>query len=491
MLRLAALGCLLAFAFSAPAGDLVSNLPGLNWTPSFQTYSGYLRASSTRNYHYWFAYNQANNSNAPVLLWLNGGPGCSSLAGLLEENGPFHIKDNGNTVYENPWAWNKVGHVIWLESPAGVGFSYATDNNLATNDDQVAQDNYNSLVNFFTTKFPELKNNDFYITGESYGGVYVPTLAVLVANDKTNFPNFKGIAVGNGILQDEMNWNTMIPLFFYHGIMRQGLYDQLVTQCCNGNPYTCDYGNLNGQCGDLVDEALGQADDLDPYNLYQVCYLDQPGSTKKTLIRDFLLRNRTSRFKMPRNRKNRALGATLPLCAQEGNTANYLNRQDVRTALHIPSSVGKWAECNDMLNEFFYQRVYDDMSNQIKTLITKGIRVLIYNGDVDSVCNVIMNEEFVNKLGYSVQGGMNRKAWHYNGSVEQMQTCCDYLTNVGGYVAKYTGGLDFVTVRGSGHMVPMDKPREAVQMIYNYINKLDYSTPVPFSTTPQQTTGKK
>jgi carboxypeptidase C (cathepsin A) len=82
-----------------------------------------------------------------VILWLNGGPGCSSLVGLIEENGPFHVKDNGNTVYENVYAWNKVGHVIYLEFPAGVGFSYSTDGNITTNDNKTAEENYNALVN--------------------------------------------------------------------------------------------------------------------------------------------------------------------------------------------------------------------------------------------------------------------------------------------------------------------------------------------------------
>ena len=97
-------------------------------------------------YMFRFTRHQYANSTSPVILWLNGGPGCSSLGGLIEELGPFHVKDNGNTVYENVYAWNKVGHILFLESPAGVGFSYATDGNVTTDDDRVAMDNYNALV---------------------------------------------------------------------------------------------------------------------------------------------------------------------------------------------------------------------------------------------------------------------------------------------------------------------------------------------------------
>lgn len=98
-------------------------------------------------------------STDPLLLWLNGGPGCSSVGGepvysfrliqylgLIEENGPFHVADFGNTVYLNKYAWNKFANVLFLESPAGVGYSYSTKGVIATGDDQVAIDNYNALV---------------------------------------------------------------------------------------------------------------------------------------------------------------------------------------------------------------------------------------------------------------------------------------------------------------------------------------------------------
>ncbi len=81
--------------------------------------------------------------------------------------------------------------MLFLESPSGVGYSYTTDGNVSADDDSVASDNYQALIYFFRFKFPELRNNDFYITGESYAGVYLPTLGVLLAQDKTNFPTFK------------------------------------------------------------------------------------------------------------------------------------------------------------------------------------------------------------------------------------------------------------------------------------------------------------
>lgn len=99
--------CLLACQ-CAPAADKVTDLPGLTFVPDFNHYSGFLRAFTDKYFHYWFTESSRKPSEDPLVLWLNGGPGCSSLEGLIEELGPFHVKDYGNSVYYNPYAWNKV-----------------------------------------------------------------------------------------------------------------------------------------------------------------------------------------------------------------------------------------------------------------------------------------------------------------------------------------------------------------------------------------------
>lgn len=134
------------------------------------------------------------------------------------------MHNDGATLYENPFSWNKVANVLYLESPAGVGYSYSDDKNYRTDDDQVspvirfcfvffppiqflgeenrcdkagicrpffqvAEDNYRALLSFFA-KFPAFTHNEFFIFGESYGGIYVPTLSLRVATGPATF-NFK------------------------------------------------------------------------------------------------------------------------------------------------------------------------------------------------------------------------------------------------------------------------------------------------------------
>ena len=132
------LSALAGLAAGGPSADLVTNLPGLNFQVNFKHYSGFLNASAGSHYHYWFVESQHNPTTDPLLLWLNGGPGCSSMLGLLTENGPFHLNAAGTTVHENVFAWNKQANIIYMESPGGVGFSYLDHNaSLATDDNIV------------------------------------------------------------------------------------------------------------------------------------------------------------------------------------------------------------------------------------------------------------------------------------------------------------------------------------------------------------------
>ncbi|KAJ0889850.1 putative carboxypeptidase D [Helianthus annuus] len=181
--------------------DRIDKLPGQP-VADFEQYAGYVTvdAEAGRALFYYFAESPQNSSTKPLVLWLNGGPGCSSFGyGAMEELGPFRVNSDGKTLYRNDYAWNSVANVIFLESPAGVGFSYSNrSSDYTTGDKQTAKDSYTFLVNWLN-RFPQYKTRDFFITGESYAGHYVPQLASLIVaeNKKTNQTviNLKGIAV--------------------------------------------------------------------------------------------------------------------------------------------------------------------------------------------------------------------------------------------------------------------------------------------------------
>jgi carboxypeptidase C (cathepsin A) len=115
--------------------------------------------------------------NDPVVIWFNGGPGCSSLLGYFMENGPFVMDDGQTVLHKNPDSWNRRANTLYIESPAGVGFSIAgTPEDSRANDMTSSIDAFIALQAFYT-KFPEFKANDLYVSGESYAGIYVPYLA--------------------------------------------------------------------------------------------------------------------------------------------------------------------------------------------------------------------------------------------------------------------------------------------------------------------------
>ena len=135
-------------------------IPHLSWT----------------KYHF-FIFNpfQHNSEKAPVLLWLQGGPGGSSLFGLFNENGPLQVTKDLKVIKRSS-SWSLTHHIIYIDNPVGTGFSFTKkDKCYAKNQDNVATDLYFAMTQFFTM-FPNLKKNDFYVTGESYAGKYVPAL---------------------------------------------------------------------------------------------------------------------------------------------------------------------------------------------------------------------------------------------------------------------------------------------------------------------------
>jgi carboxypeptidase C (cathepsin A) len=137
------------------ADDLVESLPEAGTFRS-PTYSGYLKVSDTKSLHYAFASSLDNPTKDPVVIWFNGGPGCSSMLAFMAEHGPFVIDDGESFVKENPYPWNLRANMLYIESPAGVGFSTAGKDDLKQNDVQQSEDAYAALIQFYE-RFPTFK----------------------------------------------------------------------------------------------------------------------------------------------------------------------------------------------------------------------------------------------------------------------------------------------------------------------------------------------
>lgn len=133
-------------------------------------YSGYLdNEEDDKHLFYWFFESRNDPKNDPVVLWLNGGPGCSSLTGLFMELGPSSINEKGEVVY-NPSSWNENANVIFLDQPVNVGYSYSSGK--VSNTVAAGKDVY-ALLTLFFKQFPQYAKQPFHISGESYAGHYI------------------------------------------------------------------------------------------------------------------------------------------------------------------------------------------------------------------------------------------------------------------------------------------------------------------------------
>jgi len=174
-----AIACILGLA-SADEADRVMSLP--NGTESIDmtsaTYSGYLNVTETKSLHYIYVESMDSPSFDPLVIWFNGGPGCSSMLGFMQEHGPWIIDDGEDYIKPNPYSWNRRANMLYIESPAGVGFSIAGEetSDWTQNDMSQSEDAMIALKEWFV-KFPERVENNLFVSGESYGGIYVPYLS--------------------------------------------------------------------------------------------------------------------------------------------------------------------------------------------------------------------------------------------------------------------------------------------------------------------------
>ncbi|CAH8865479.1 unnamed protein product [Trichobilharzia szidati] len=382
----------------------------------------------------------------------------------------------GPSLVNNPYSWNKLGNVLYLESPAGVGFSYSLDGNVTTDDDQTALNNHHALLHFLE-KFPEYEGRKLYVTGESYGGVYVPTLALLLKDS----PRFKlaGIAVGNGLTSHTLNDNSLLYFIRYHGLVDESSWNDLLAKCCSDQCSTwCTFtDNKTKECQRIISQLMEQAfKGINIYNLYSECAggvntlfqeslsisIAEISSTLQS-SKTYLHHNFGSMFRdNVYTRYHHYAGSAMP-CIDDTIMHSYLNSPAIRRLINVKPDIPKeWDVCNYEVGRN-YIRTYDDLSEQYMKLLQSNISALIYNGDIDLACNYLGDEMFVDNL--KLKPTLSRRPWLYTES--------DGTKQVGGFwtmFGDHSSILMFATVRGAGHMVPRDKPAAAFHLIEKFIH---------------------
>ncbi|KAL0365432.1 UNVERIFIED_CONTAM: Serine carboxypeptidase II-3 [Sesamum angustifolium] len=408
--------------------DEITDLPGQPQV-SFSQYSGYVTVDPVagRALFYWFTESE-DSSNKPLVLWLNGasGPGCSSIgSGAMTELGPFRVNPDGKTLWHNENGWNTVANILFLESPAGVGFSYSnTTSDYITGDTRTAADSYTFLVNWLE-RFPEYKTRDFYITGESYAGHYVPQLAQLILenNKITNQTviNLKGIAIGNAYIDYEDEMSGLYDYFWTHALMSDEHHDAILNNCNFSSS-----ASVSEKCQETMDAADADRGNVFFYDIYAP--LCGTNSTAPSL-------------------------SSFDPCSDE-YVFDYLNIPEVQKALHanVTGIPGPWDTCNDFIF-FEWDEAPETVLPVIKDLMGSGISVWIYSGDTDGRVPVTTSRYSMSKLGTPVKTPWY--PWYYQGEV-------------GGYAVEYQN-VTFVTIRGAGHFVPSYQPERALTFFSSFL----------------------
>ena len=187
--------------------DKITELKNFNANYEFPCmYSGFVQVDepTDSNLFYWFFRDESLSEDAPLLIWLNGGPGASSQIGNLMELGPLKlVKTSTGTIEVHSLkgvSWTETANIIFLDQPVGVGYSYG--DLIYSGQKEVRENTLNFLLGFYK-KHPEMKGRNFYITGESYGGKYQPNIADAILEHNKISPveaqiPLKGMIVGNG-----------------------------------------------------------------------------------------------------------------------------------------------------------------------------------------------------------------------------------------------------------------------------------------------------
>ncbi|KAA8542059.1 hypothetical protein F0562_023211 [Nyssa sinensis] len=422
--------------------DKITQLPGQCFV-GFQQFSGYVTVDDKkqRALFYYFVEAEFDPVSKPLVLWLNGGPGCSSLGvGAFSENGPFRPK--GQFLIRNEYSWNKEANMLYLETPIGVGFSYSSDSSSVTvNDEITARDNLVFLQRWFL-KFPEYRKRDLFITGESYAGHYIPQLAKLMIqfNKKEKLFNLKGIALGNPVLEFATDFNSRAEFFWSHGLISDSTY-KMFTSACNYSRYVSEYyrDSVSTVCSRVMSQVGRETSR----------FVDKYDVTLDVCI--------SSVFSQSKIISPQEVSETIDVCVED-ETVNYLNRQDVQKALHAQLvGVRRWDVCSNILD-------YELLDVEIPTisivgsLVKAGISVLVYSGDQDSVIPLIGSRKLVHELAKEL--GLNTTV-PYRVWFEGQQ--------VGGWTQVYGNILSFATIRGASHEAPFSQPERSLVLFKSFL----------------------
>lgn len=373
--------------------------------------------------------------NDPVVLWLNGGPGCSSLTGLFFELGPASIDENIKII-QNPHSWNSNASVIFLDQPVNVGYSYSGE---AVSDTVAAGKDVYALLTLFFKQFPEYASQDFHIAGESYAGHYIPVFASEILAHKKRNINLQSLLIGNGLTDPLTQYEYYKPMACGEG----------------GYPAVLDESSCRS-----MENALPRC-----LSMVESCYSSE---SVWTCVPASIYCNNA--LLAPYQRTGQNVYDVRGKC--EDNTglcykgldyvSQWLNKESVREALG--AEVDDYDSCNmDINRNFLFHGDWMQPYHRLVPGLLEQLPVLIYAGDADFICNWLGNKAWADAL-------------EWPGHKEYAAATMEDLKIVDGESqgekfgeVKSSGNFTFMRIFGAGHMVPLDQPESGIEFFNRWL----------------------
>ncbi|KAM3262223.1 hypothetical protein ACQJBY_052735 [Aegilops geniculata] len=426
----------------------VPRLPGFAGPLPFSLETGYVALDDGVRLFYYFIQSERDPAEDPVLLWLTGGPGCSALSGLVYEIGPFYFDFHGYTgglptLLYKPASWTKVSNVIFVDAPAGTGFSYATGDNRTIPSDTIAIEQLHVFLETWFDEHPQFLSNPLYISGDSYSGIIIPSLAMKIAKGievgEERLINLKGVIAGNPYTDTTTDFNARILFLHGMGIIPDEIYEAAREDC--GGEYRWP---SNSHCANSLQEIQECMRGLnDVHVLEKIC----PEYPSLTLDKQPMSRGH--------GRRRLTESAVSSVCRNATYFLSELwtNDEAVRESLGIhKETVPSWLRCD--FNLPYTYEISSTVDDHL-ALITKGYRAMIYSGDHDSKVSYVDTQAWIRRLNLPITDSW--RPWHLDDQIV-------------GYTRTYSNNLTYATLKGAGHTAPEYMPRECLAMIDRWLS---------------------
>ncbi|GMJ05254.1 serine carboxypeptidase-like 44 [Hibiscus trionum] len=434
--------------------DQIGMLPGQP-VVNFRQFSGYINIDSnaTRSLFYYFVEAEEDPLDKPLTIWLSGGPGCSSVGDSFFGVGPFIITSNAHGLKRNPYAWNKVSNMLFIDSPVGTGWSYSnTKRDYQVGDSSTNSDLVIFLLKWFE-KYPIFKYRDLFLGGTSYAGHFVPNFAktLLQHNNQSKIYNFnlKGIVLGNPVLRLKLDILAEHELYVSKGMIPKKLYKLILKQCfeIDENNYSDNVAPWSQSCQRPMRKSLMIAFNVTSVQEAKQRQFDFRRTPCDGKIEDLISGKEVTKI-------TDEVDMCIPF-----RTNFYFNIPEVQKVFrgNRTNSRYPWMSCFPGLNYNLFDKD-TDMLPTLKQILLHSVSITIFSGDEDGAIPMIGTLKHVKMLAKDMNLNLTKnEAWH------------DREKKEGGWLYSYEDLLTFMTVKGANHHVPFSKPSQALFIFRKHV----------------------